>query len=102
MRSVSKSLSSLPQKVLAVVLACAALLLSGCASSDAPHSNYPKAWLQIEPGMSREEVHALLGAPQVTQESPPEEIWSAPGNWKLTVGFDNQGKVQSVVDHRSL
>ena len=40
------------------------MLLPGCASSSAPRSNYPKAWLQVAPGMSKEEVHALLGAPQ--------------------------------------
>jgi hypothetical protein len=102
MRSASKSPSSLPHNILAVVVVCAALLLPGCASSDAPRSNYPKAWLQVEPGMSKEEIHALLGVPQITQESPPQEIWSAPGNWKLTVGYDNRGNVQSVVDHRSL
>jgi len=102
MHSVSKTLASLPHITLAVVLVCAALLLCSCVSSDAPRSNYPKAWLQVEPGMSKEEVHALLGAPQVTQESPPQEIWSAPANWKLTVGYDNRGNVHSVVDHRSL
>jgi len=101
MRPVSKSLSSLPHKVVAVVLACATLLLPGCASSDAPHSDYPKAWLQVGPGMSKEQVHAVLGAPQVIQESPPQEIWKAPGNWKLTVGYDDQGKVKSAVDYRS-
>jgi len=101
MRPVSKSLSSLPHKVVAVVLVCAALLLPGCVSSDAPHSDYPNAWLQVGPGMSKEQVHAVLGAPQVIQESPPQEIWSAPGNWKLTVGYDHQGTVKSVVDYRS-
>ena len=101
MRSVFKSLFSPPHKVLAVALACATLLLPGCASSDAPHSDYPKAWLQVGPGMSREQVHAVLGAPQVIQESPAQEIWSAPGNWKLTVGYDNQGNVKSAVDYRT-
>jgi hypothetical protein len=101
MRSVFKSLSFLLHIVLAAVLACATLLLPGCASSDAPHSDYPKAWLQVGPGMSKEQVHAVLGAPQVIQESPPQEIWSAPGNWKLTVGYDDQGSVKSVVDYRS-
>lgn len=101
MRIVPKSLSSLSHIVLAIVLVCATLLLPGCATSDAPHSDYPKAWLKVGPGMNKEQVHAVLGAPQVIQESPPQEIWSAPGNWKLTVGYDNQGNVISVVDYRS-
>ena len=87
--------------VFALVLACATLLSPGCTSSHAPASNYPKAWLQVAPGMSKEQVHALLGAPQVIQEFPSQEIWNAPGNWRLTVGYDDQGNVKSVVDFRS-
>jgi hypothetical protein len=97
----AKSLLPPSNLVFALILACATLLLPGCASSSAPASNYPKAWLQVLPGMSKEQIHALLGAPQAVQESPPQEIWSAPGNWKLTVGYDNQDNVKSVVDFRS-
>ena len=101
MRSIFKLFLSPPHVVFAVVLVCAALLLPGCVSSKAPRSDYPKAWLQIGPGLGKEQVHALIGMPQVIQESPPQEIWNAPGHWKLTVGYDNQGNVKSMVDFRS-
>jgi hypothetical protein len=100
MSSGVKSFLPPPHRLFALVLACATLFLPGCDSTVAPRSDYPKAWLQVRPGMSKEQVHALLGAPQVIQEFPPQEIWSAPGNWKLTVGYDNQDNVKSVVDFR--
>ncbi len=102
MHSDLKSVSPLPHiVVLAFILVCAALLPTGCMSSNASAARYPKIWLQVAPGMTRAQVHTVLGEPQAVQKFPPQEIWRAPGNWKLTVVYDGQDNVTSVVDYRS-
>ena len=76
------------------------VFLAGCAKSHV--SVAPKAWLQAEPGMSKAQLHQLLGEPQSSQPVQYTENWRVNDNWKLIVTYDANGNVKNVVNSRGL
>jgi outer membrane protein assembly factor BamE (lipoprotein component of BamABCDE complex) len=79
----------------------ASLFLSACASDSSRIPKSPQSWSQATPGMTREQLHQLLGQP-ATRPDQFTEIWRGNDNWKLIVTFDENGNVRSVVDsHRN-
>ena len=68
--------------------------LWGCASPSERRS--PKAWQGIVNGMTRADVHRVIGTPDAPRVSPFQEIWVT-REWELDVDYNRQGRVTNVV-----
>lgn len=72
----------------------AALILAGCASQTKVPG--PLSWNNVQPGMQREQVHALLGPPTQADLGGPEEIYLYAvddAHSELHVQYDASGTV---------
>ena len=74
--------------------------LTGCAGAGSHRVNPPPQWYKVYPGMTREQVHALIGPPQSVQPDQPTETWQGPGDWKFDVTYDFNGRVHSTRDEQ--
>ena len=89
------------------LIALLATPLLGCSSTPATGPTNPAAWSQIQPGMTKEEVHATLGQP--LRETQQEAKWKSPevkSGWprktywrELQVLFDENGRVKGTRDY---
>jgi outer membrane protein assembly factor BamE (lipoprotein component of BamABCDE complex) len=85
-----------------VMVAILTLFLPGCSTPRTHTFVAPKAWAEVRPGMSLDEVHALLGKPQSSSPLEAQEIWRGPDHWRLIVTYDNNGRVKSTMDYNGL
>jgi len=72
------------------------LVLAGCSSTKMD-SIADSTWMQIQPGMTKQEAYAKLGQP--IREADRESEWRRPeGNgWRVVVvSFDQNGRVAVV------
>ena len=84
-------------KLLYVSIACFLLAaFTGCSSTK-EESASDRAWMQIQPGMTKEEVYTKLGQP--FREADREGEWRHPEGhgWRVVVvSFDENGLVAVV------
>ncbi len=84
-------------KRLYLSIASVLLLVLASCSSTRNESAADGAWMQIQPGMARQEVYAKLGQP--FRETGREAEWRRPENngWRVVViSFDESGRVAVV------
>jgi hypothetical protein len=94
-----------PSSGLALTAVLSAALALGCGDSLESHggesatpsaaevSRWPSAWCSVQPGGTRDELIAAMGAP--TSESPEAARWQAFG-WQLNAFFDEGGTVSQM------
>lgn len=92
--------SLLMKHIKLIVPILTAVLLLGCSHTPIRPEKEPPAWFQIQPGMTREKVHTLLGEPQSSQAFSNEEGWKR-DYWNLTVTYDNNGIVTGAIDYKT-
>ena len=90
------------------LLAILATALLGCSSLITGEPASPPAWSRIQPGMTRDQVHAALG--KSSHETAREAEWTTPeikAGWPsktiywrtLEVYFDEAGRVSMTRDY---
>lgn len=75
-------------------------LLTGCATGQ--QGAFPLSWNNVRPGMQRDQVHALLGAPAQGELGGPEEIYlyaQDKAHSELHVQYDASGIVCAMRYH---
>ena len=80
-----------------MAIACALLLVFAGCSSTKNESAADRAWMQIQPGMAKQEVYARLGQP--FREAEQEVGWRRPEDrgWRVAViSFDENGCVAVI------
>jgi hypothetical protein len=101
-RMIAEKAVAIPFGALAALALLLSMLLPGCVSDDHHHSVPPRMWLQVQPGMSKEQVHQLVADPQLVDAVHSRETWIGKNRWKLVVTFGADGTVISVEDHQSI
>jgi len=74
--------------VLLVVVA-----LIGCSSPKSDEA--PAAWNNLNAGMTKEEISALIGRP-TTHLGPAQDVWRNSG-WELQVAYDENGQARDII-----
>ena len=78
------------------------LPLAGCVSAAKDPKVKTSVWNQVKFGMTRAEIHKLLGPPMQPVDPPNQEVWrQGPGSsaWFFVVKYDQANK---VLDYRSV
>ncbi len=84
-------------KVIYVSITCVLLLVLVSCGSTRNESPSDSAWMQIQPGVAKQEVYAKLGQP--FRETGREVEWRRPEGhgWRVVViSFDANGRVAVV------
>jgi hypothetical protein len=69
------------------------LLLAGCSS---PKGNEPpEAWNNLNAGMTREEISAMVGRPAI-HLGASQDVWRK-GAWELQVTYDENGRARDIL-----
>jgi hypothetical protein len=69
------------------------LLLAGCLT---PKGNEPpEAWNNLNAGMTREEISALIGRP-ASYPGASQDTWRK-GGWELQVTYDENGRARDIL-----